>query len=446
MFCTKCGEKLPDDAQFCEKCGARVEKEDSKAPAPAAAAPKNNSQSVERMKRYIMANKKKIGIAAGVLVVVIVLAVFLATRPVKVDLNDYIYVEYEGYNTVGRAHHYFDFDAFCGDYAGKIKYRGKDNQIVDTLFDEQTVCRMLIDEYVNWDLDQMDKLSNGDVVHMEWDCDDERAKADFGIQLSYENQDFTVEGLNEPEAVDPFEGAHVSFEGISPYGRVQFEGDRNAPYARELVFNVEPRENLKNGDTVTVSLKEADEQAWKEYMVETYGVTLSKKEMSYTVEGLQTYLSKLSEVSEDAFTQMKSQAEDVMKANAAKNWAKESTMDSTTYVGSYLLTPKSQQAYDGNNQLYLVYEIKATVKNPKDESQESITYYYTVRYDDLLVSADGTVEVDLTDYRTNNPSFSKELAKSRYYFDGYESMDEAYNRCVTSNLDRYNFETDIATE
>lgn len=446
MFCTKCGEKLPDDAQFCEKCGARVEKEDSKAPAPAAAAPKNNSQSVERMKRFIMANKKKIGIAAGVLVVVIVLAVFLATRPVKVDLNDYIYVEYEGYNTVGRAHHYFDFDAFCGDYAGKIKYRGKDNQIVDTLFDEQIVCRMLIDEYVNWDLDQMSKLSNGDVVHMEWDCDDERAKADFGIQLSYENQDFTVEGLNEPEAVDPFDGAHVSFEGISPYGRVQFEGDRNAPYGRELVFNVEPRENLKNGDTVTVSLKEADEQAWKDYLVETYGVTLSKKEMSYTVEGLQTYLSKLSEVSEDAFTQMKAQAEDVMKANAAKNWAKESTMDSTTYVGSYLLTPKSQQAYDGNNQLYLVYEIKATVKNPKDESQESITYYYTVRYDDLLVSADGTVEVDLTDYRTNNPSFSKELAKSRYYFDGYESLDEAYNRCVTSNLDRYNFETDIAAE
>lgn len=446
MFCTKCGEKLPDDAQFCEKCGAGVEKENSEAPAPAAAAPKEKSQSVERMKRYIMDNKKKIGIAAGVLVVVIVLAVFLATRPVKVDLNDYVHVKYEGYNTVGRAHHYFDFDAFCGDYAEKIKYRGKDNQVVDTLFDEQTVCRMLIDEYVDWELDKMSMLSNGDVVHMEWDCDDERAKADFGIQLSYENQDFTVEGLNEPEAVDPFEGAQISFEGISPYGRVQFEGDPNTPYARELVFSVEPRENLKNGDTVTVSLKEADAQEWRDYLVETYGVTLSKKEMSYTVEGLQTYLSKLSEVSEDALAQMKAQAEDVMKANAARNWAKESTMDSTTYVGSYLLTPKNQQGYDANNQLYLVYEIKATVKNPKDESQESITYYYTVGYDDLLVSADGTVEVDLTDYRTNNPGFSRELAKSRYYFDGYESLDEAYNRCVTSNLDRYNFETDIAAE
>jgi uncharacterized membrane protein YvbJ len=38
MFCPQCGEKIPDDAKFCPKCGAALVKTKA-APAPAAPAP-----------------------------------------------------------------------------------------------------------------------------------------------------------------------------------------------------------------------------------------------------------------------------------------------------------------------------------------------------------------------------------------------------------------------
>lgn len=463
MFCKNCGEQMPDDAKFCEKCGTRMgpekienseqlteESKKAEHSEQGAEGPKKTSESVERLKRYVAENKKKVGIVAGVLVVVIVLVVYLATKPLKVDLNDYLQIEYEGYNTMGRANYTFDREAFCADYASKIKYQGKMSQNLDAVFgemlDEETMCEILLDEYVDCHLDKMSELTNGEEINVEWECKDEKAKTDFGVQLSYQNQTMSVEGLKEPETVDPFESLTVSYQGVAPYGRVQCETDSTVPYSYYLDFAVEPKENLRNGDTVTVSVRNADDEAAKKKLVENYGVTFSQTEKTYTVEGLQTYITKLSEVSEDSYTKMKTQAEDVIKANAAKSRLEGYSMDSVNYVGSYLLTAKGAQNHNGNNRLYLVYEIKALTPGAEDGTQNSSTYYYTIQYSDLLVSEDGTVEVDLTNYITSGGRVELKYGMYSRYFDGYESLDAAYASCVTSNLDRYTYESDIVTE
>ena len=47
-----------------------------------------------------------------------------------------------------------------------------------------------------------------------------------------------------------------------------------------------PNNNLKNGDTITVKVNNAEND---DYYVENYGVILSKKEKEYTVEGLNLF-------------------------------------------------------------------------------------------------------------------------------------------------------------
>ena len=78
MFCPKCGEKLPDDAQFCMKCGARVhalapEGEPETYPEPEAPprrdiAPETGRTSPERPK------KRRRGLIIGLAIVIILLA------------------------------------------------------------------------------------------------------------------------------------------------------------------------------------------------------------------------------------------------------------------------------------------------------------------------------------------------------------------------------------
>ena len=67
MFCPKCGEKLPDNAKFCSKCGARVTFEPAvRKPAPSSSATKkpkasqaSSGVSAKKVASLFMENLKK---------------------------------------------------------------------------------------------------------------------------------------------------------------------------------------------------------------------------------------------------------------------------------------------------------------------------------------------------------------------------------------------------
>lgn len=66
-------------------------------------------------------NSKIIAIALGV-IAVIVIAVIGIKATKKIDFNDYIIVEYDGYNTRGTASWRFDSESFEKDYGSKLKF------------------------------------------------------------------------------------------------------------------------------------------------------------------------------------------------------------------------------------------------------------------------------------------------------------------------------------
>ncbi len=449
MFCPNCGQQVPDDSQFCDNCGASLAEEGKEVSAPAQAAPAKKSETLQHVIEYVKKNKVMVSIVAAVLVVAIALTIFFTTRPMKIDLNDYVKITYEGYDTAGTASVTFDKKAFYNDFAGKLQYQGKYSDNFGEILDDETLFRYFLREYVHYDLSKDAQLSNGEAVQVEWDCDSEGAKRDFGVKLVCKNKDFTVSGLKVAEEVDPFSLIKVTFKGTAPNGTARVEWDTNAAYKYEFDFAISARESLKNGDTVTVTVQDADSDYQKDYLLRKYGIKLSKTEQTYTVSGLDSYVSKLSEIDDTALTNMKKQCDDIMKAHVAKNWEK-ATLKGMEYVGSYLLTSKDQNAYN-NNYLNLVFKITASYQriddNTKETVDETLNYYFCVRFQNLMVDEDGAVIVDLNKFDTPYKSFSKPIGGwSSIYFRGFETLDEVYERCVTANMDRFNAESSIKAE
>ena len=116
-----------------------------------------------------------------------------------------------------------------------------------------------------------------------------------------------------------------------------------------------------------------DEDA-TDYCLQNYGMVPESLTKTYTVSGLDSYVSKISEISDESLKEMQSQAEDVYNADIAQNWSESEKLKSLTYIGDYLLINKDDEDYWGsNNILYLVY--KAQVEDTY--SKESKTYTET---------------------------------------------------------------------
>ena len=414
MFCPTCGKPLPDDSTFCEHCGVKIEPEQ---PGAAPSAPVQNpvqpsaqapvpSGPVQPspLTEFVKKNKKILGIGAGVLVLLIAVVVFIATRPQKVKLGDYVSVEFSGYDTMGNATYTFDTEAFCKEYAGKIEYQ---TPALGENMDDQSICQMLLQECVSGSLNKNQELTNGDEVVYEWKCDDKAALEKYDVKLSYEDIKFTVEGLEEIREVDPFENVKLEYTGTAPNGRVN------------VVCEI---------------------------FLQNYGVKFTATEKEYTVDGLGSYLTKLEQVDSATLEEMKSRGADAIKAEAAQDWDEAISLDSATYVGNYLLVAKDQETNSRKNMLYLVYQVQSTASFPEEGYQGSVTFYYTVRFDNLIATPDGKVQVELGDYVTQNDRFRTEFNGHSYYFPGYENLDAAYRQCVTVNVDRYTSETSTAEQ
>ncbi len=456
QFCTKCGAKLEDDARFCEACGAPVEEPES-APQPAASqpaapqapVPHKNSETMKKVVDFVKKNRIAVSIVAVVVVVAIVLGIFFATRPLTVDLNKYVSVEFDGYDTLGTASFQFNTTKFQEDYGDRIQKKSKNVQNLDELLSEFLPSDVLLEYCVDGSFDKDHHLTNGDTVTFQWDCDDSRVEEAFNIRLSYEDLSYTVEGLKEARTVDPFADLEFNFSGVSPNAQISYQNKSTEDYANWISFKVSKTSELKNGDTVTFAIHNAESADWEENLLKRYGVILSQTEKTVTVEGLESYVSGLSEIDTDALAKMQQQAEDVMEANASR-WNDGITLKETQYVGSHLLTAKDPSAFGMKNTLYLVYKVTAHVTlegndsswNPQEAVDEDVSYFVPVRFHNITVK-DNTVNVDINNYHVLPHNFIKNLGGHNLSMSGYETLDELAKDCVTVNADRYNSENNI---
>jgi hypothetical protein len=442
MFCTNCGSKIPDGSAFCDQCGAQqpvLQQQPNMAQQPV-------QPQVAPMKKP--SKNVMIAVAAVVVVAIIAIVAIKSIKP-KINLNDYVVVEFDGYDTRGTAKVSFDKEAFTAAYAKKIKFNGVLSESDRyELKNGSSYCDLLLEYCVDDDLDFDSRLSNGDTVTLVWDCDDEKALSEYGVKLSHEDTEYEVSGLKAVKEVDPFEDLTIEYSGISPSGYVnRITNNSTNEYIKDAYYYTNNGNNLSDGDEITVSVS----LSWGEdYYLENYGVVFTSMEKNYTVEGLGNYVSSIDELTDDAITSMKKQAQDTLTAYAANTWRTGQVLGDMEYLGLYLLTPKSSDYSTDNNQVILVFKVTANDSIDDYNVYNESTYYYTTTFYNLVAMPDGTVTVDLTRYSTPNDNFSRVVQYGErsweyytYYYYGYETFDTMFNKSVTAKVEKYNYVSNV---
>ena len=198
------------------------------------------------------------------------------------------------------------------------------------------------------------------------------------------------------------------------------------------------------------------------YYIERYGAMPLVTEKEFVVEGLGFYVSKEEDIPSELHDKMKSQAEDVIKAQVAQNWSQEATLNTLEYVGNYFLTAKEGSSYntqnicpdDGKwhtyntqNIVYYVFKLNASIVSSERKIDDNFTYYTYVRFENVLQMGDGTGSVSLADGRLCSETFRKEYPGGwfgyNYTIRGYEDLDTMFNQCVTTQIDKYAYTNSV---
>ena len=457
MFCGNCGAENTNGAKFCKGCGQPLKGDVNQM--PKMTPPQGNAGSgvsnaatgaskidVSQVADKIKAFPKKILIGACAAVVALIIVIVIAVNAGStINLNEYLTIEAEGYDGYGKARVTIDWDAIEVKYGGKLSFTSQAKKEYGEFLNLMTPIDA-IEGSVSVKLEENYNLSNGTPIAYKWDVDEDLSKY-VKCKVKYKDDSYMVSGLTEVGSFDAFADLEAEFMGIAPNGYANFNytGSEISYYD----FNYDTTSGLSNGDTIKVTIDESR----LEYYAEKLGKVPETLEKEYTVEGLSSYLTKISEINDEALTSMQQQAADVYNAYVAKDWADDSKLESLTYIGDYLLTVKNTDSYWGNyNTLYLVYKVQArnNYSNDGDTYNKVTDVYWYISFNNLMVESDGKVTVDVTNYSTPYDRFTIDSGVSsgwwstrtwQYY--GYQTLDELYKKAVSQNIDTYNHEDNV---
>lgn len=441
MICPNCGKKIPDESLFCAECGNKIVR-----PAKTAEPTQNAAQTSAHstvsssgvsgaagkaiVAGTVSISAKVVGIAVAAVLTLAVALVFAITRKPTVDLNKYMVVTYEGYDGYGTAYAKLDYDAFYKEYAGKLKLNKaalcEDTDVTEDELDqllsltsidsvdftdtshEDLAVNTLYGLFLMFDVYQLDKtdnLSNGDVIkntYMFSEKDEKMLEDGFTCKFKLEQKEYKVSGLGKVGTYDAFANVSLEYKGRCPYVSAEVVNSATDEMGQELRYTVEPNRNLSNGDTVTVKVSNAGTDNLKHF-ANAYGKIPDKTEITYTVEGMDSYISTAADISSDVFEAMDQVARDRQaKDMKTRGRTEPSEID---YIGNcFFSNVKDDNYYTNgeNNRIYLCYKIDND-------------FYMYYMFNNLIMSADGVVSVDLSDYEES-------------YYWGYEDLDALLER------------------
>lgn len=245
----------------------------------------------------------------------------------KVDVTDYVSVEFTGVDGDGKAMCNVDAvgleQALAGDDDGQISQEEFQKLGWITQFEMG----------LTYDLDKDSKLSNGDKVTVTVKYNEKLAKENK-VKVTGDKKEFKVEGLKEAVEVDAFaknifdtdSGVVLEYRGASPMASLIIgnkctnEPESMIVYKAEMVSGSEENRgwlnnevlNISNGDEIKITAELPADAAEKGYI-------LKKSEKTITVEGLDTYVTNLSQLNETDRKNVENKLRDFFEASAAKS-------------------------------------------------------------------------------------------------------------------------------
>lgn len=211
---------------------------------------------------------KLLGILAFFTFIVIVAKV-VSTK--KINLNDYIVFRSQGYNGYGEVYYEFDYRKMLADNFNSKYSKGQYDDYAGSF--KHDICG---------EVSEKEKLSNGQIITYKWnDFDEKKWNKTFGCKFKYSDIKYTVSDLNELEELDAFSGIEMTCNGFS--GTAWADVNLDAAPLSSSYYIVERKDDLRNGDTITVSVNEE----YIDYIEETMGYKISTLKKEFVVEGLE---------------------------------------------------------------------------------------------------------------------------------------------------------------
>lgn len=446
MICTHCGKEIQNGITFCPYCGSAV----------------NNAKENTKMKKH---NPAKVLAPIAAAAVIAAGGWAFANRTPTIDVSKYMTLSADGYNTVGKLNISFDTEKLEKDYGKQIATRFKKQMknLKDDTYGLSSLTASLYDGYeadlfaetcATGSADKTKGLSNGDVVTYTWDDNSDEAEEAFGVKVKYTDITYTVSGLASVNTFDAFDGVDVEFSGISPDGRATVNSLPTAAEAQGLYYTLDENSGLSNGDTVTLTVH-SNRDDFSD-CIDKYGAMPQATEKTFTVEGLNEYVTSADTLSDSVLVSLQNQAEDVFKSYAAQRFSNGQTFKGMTYLGNYILTPKNKDSWGDKDRIVLAYQVTVhhdytSELNTTYDADDSFFWYIT--FNNVSKDADGNIASGLNDYDTPTTfvkidsgvqkySFSSSTETWEYY--GYASLDSLYNAAVNQYVENYNHQDNVA--
>ncbi len=361
----------------------------------------------------------------AVIAVIVAVVVFMNIKKRTINLDKYITIEYDGYETIGTAYASLDETKLL---EAVMHAQGKKS--VSDVYDLLSVGNSryyenLYDLFdsIEVEAEPIEGLSNGDTVTVTVTYDSSLMKKNK-VRFKKTTKTFTVEGLEEVTEVNPFDDISLTFNGTSPNGYVYYDNSSDIDEVRWATFEFDKDDALANGDTITLTV--SDDSI--EYAIENgYKFTETSKE--YTVEGLEAYVTSTDELTDDVLKLLKADAEEEIE-DAYYWYDDDVALSDIKYQGYYLLVNKDLDTYYNINALFTVYTATLTSLDNEFETQ---TVYLAVELDDILLKSDGSV-----DHNYSVQIVGDITVPGHYYtLDGCLNAADMYGAIVTYNEDSY---------
>lgn len=427
MYCTACGNKIDKGDAYCENCGMQLSGETSVDKMLQIAA-------TNRMNKKPL-NKKMLIISALVTCIVLAIVFIITNQPPKYNVEDYVVIEYSGFNGYGKSYIDFDRDRLVEDIE-KGLYKKEKSSLKDYLDDDWYANNRKIYEYVNGievELSKTENVRNGDTLTAEIKYDN-KLISDLKFRFSGEKIETVVEGLIDAVEINPFEDLVVTFSGRSPSGKMDLEYNGDSKFVREYDFYYDMPNGLKNGDEIIIYVDDSYENTLNN------GCVFTQTEKSYTVSGLDEYIQNYDDITTEFEEKLKTQTQDTIMAYNANSHDGKYSLGDLSYEGYILFVKKGEKRnYDNYNELYYIYSGEVS---SSENRFDPCTVYFPVKYTNVLSSEgklsyeknegiEGYSDLNYTNYWSDYANYMTEIK-------GYNNPYICYSELVDANLSEFN--------
>ncbi len=442
MYCKKCGAQLEDDAVFCNKCGAKLEAKetDSQNAVKPAGSGMVKSNSAEPK-----SNKGKLPLGKIIPIVLVVVAIFVVigilksnAQKISLDPEKIVLITAEGYDGYGTA---------------KITV---DKEVIENAIDEKNsdITEKQKSTFlgsVSVTASETSNLSNGQEITLTLKYNEDIAKEN---KISFTKDEweykFGDSDFDEIKKIDPFSEEYItaSFTGVSPSARAEFQTYPVNSEIGTLYYVFDKTDNLKIGDTITVTCKSDEDSLVKR------GYALTEKEHTYTIteSDVDLYIESPDMIDEDSLASMKKEAEDIIN-KALVDYEEKVTMGDLTFEGVAVRSAKGE-VYSNHNFVYLIYSLDCTSLSDPNSDEfdiagsyfDPLTLYFPIEFRDVVKYRDGTITPDYIEKNLPNTDVAYDYWWGWKYLKGYKDAKSMFTEIIRKYTDSYNYALDSNVE